>query len=456
VTLRPRPKPICTAIVALIAPIASAAGAQAAPAPPMTVSVHQVSGPRASYFQLRAGPGKEVRAGTLELRNRGGRRITVLLDPIDAVTASTFGSAYDVRGLSIHGPTRWTRLGTRRVELAPHGGAAVAVSVAAPGGASPGDYLSGIGVQALRPRQVKLRGNVAISSTERYAVGLEVRLPGPRHPLLRLTGAKVKFDPSGVAFSILGRNPGNVILQNVHGHALITRGSRVVARMPMGPGTFVTGTSIAYPIPAPHERPRQGQRYRVRAVVYYRGGVARLDTMVRFGRRDAKRQETFGGPKAPRHRRFPWALAVALALALAALGAALLLHKRRMRSPLRTLRGALEAARSSGQPLSLIRVSLPDGASSRGVASALRPRLRGADRLCRLDGQGFLVVALDTGIEAAAALASELKRQLDNDENGWHGATVDVQPTDGDASATELLERVMAGNGGARAAEPTR
>src|SRR5436190_7160543 len=144
-TTRSTFNPICAAIAAFIAAGAFAASAGAAPTPPMTVAVHQAAGPPASYFQLRAGPGRQALAGTLEVRNRTRRRITVLLDPIDAVTASTLGSAYDVRGLSIEGPTRWTRLGSRRVVLPPFGRTNVAVSVRPPRGARPGDYLSGIG-----------------------------------------------------------------------------------------------------------------------------------------------------------------------------------------------------------------------------------------------------------------------------------------------------------------------
>jgi GGDEF domain-containing protein len=307
--------------------------------------------------------------------------------------------------------------------------------------------LSGIGVQAVaRPQQTKVRANVAISSTQRYAVGLEVRLPGPRHPLIQLTGASIKRDPAGITFSIFGRNPGNVILQNVQGSALITQGSRVAARMAMGAGTFVTGTSIAYPIPTPQEKPRQGAVYRVRAQLHYSGGVARLDTLVRFGRLDALRQQAFGGPRAPHQSGFPWlVLAIAaVALALAALLTAL--WRRRAageRSPLRTLDRALAAARASGAPVSVIVVAAESGgAASRPVAAALRARLRRTDRLCRLDDDALLVVAPDTNSETADALAADLRRHIER-TNGTPGrADVQVYTANGDTTAAELLDRV--------------
>jgi diguanylate cyclase with GGDEF domain len=298
---------------------------------------------------------------------------------------------------------------------------------------------------------------VAISSTQRYAVGLEVQLPGPRHPLIQLTRANIKREPAGVAFSIFGRNPGNVILQNVHGRALITKGRRVVARVPMGPGTFVTGTSIAYPIPTPREQPREGALYRVRAFLRYRGGIARLDTLVRFGRAEAKRQETFGGPKAPHNGGFPWLIA-AIAVAVAALLAALLWRRRRAdeRSPLRALDRALGAARASGDPLSVILVGAEsDGPGSRPLASLLRTRLRQTDTLCRLDGRGFLVVAPDTNAETADVLAADMRRHLDRASEGSNGVAIEVLNANGETTAAELLERVMESSDGTRAPTPT-
>jgi hypothetical protein len=443
-----RPSSRLIAIIAFAAATVAAAPAAAAPAPPMTVALHQASGLPISYFKLQARPGRQVSAGTLELRNRNGRPVTVLLDPIDAVTATTLGSAYDVRGLAIHGPARWTRLGSRGLVLPPHGAANVAVTVLPPSGARPGDYLSGIGVQAIaRPQETKVRANVAISSTQRYAVGLELRLPGPRRPLIQLTRASIKRDPAGITFSIFGRNPGNVILQNVQGNALITQGRRVVARMAMGPGTFVTGTSIAYPIPTPQEKPRQGAIYRVRALLRYSGGVARLDTLVRFGRLDALRQQAFGGPRAPHEGGFPWLIlaVVAVVLALAALLAALLWRRRVAgeRSPLRTLDHALAAARTSGAPLSVIVVAAgSNDEASCPAASVLRPRLRRTDRLCRLDAGALLVVAPDTDPETADALAADLQRHLDRTNGAPGRADVQVCTANGETTAAELLDRV--------------
>src|SRR3954471_23034482 len=98
-----RPSSRFIAISAFAAAIAFPSAAPAAPAPPMTVELHQPSGRPISYFQLPARPGRQVSAASLELRNPRAEPVTVLLDPIDAVTTTTLGSAYEVRGLPIHG-----------------------------------------------------------------------------------------------------------------------------------------------------------------------------------------------------------------------------------------------------------------------------------------------------------------------------------------------------------------
>jgi hypothetical protein len=291
-------RPLYVSIVAA-GVLSLAPAATAAPAPPMVVVVHPASGEVKSFFDFEARAGQSTSAGTLELKNRLRREVTVLLDPVDGLTASTLGSAYSVRGTPASGPARWTRLSDRRAVLGPRATAKVDVTVLPPEGAKSGDYLSGIGVQALgSERETKPKGNVAISSVQRYAVGLLVRLPGPRHPLIRFTGARVAREAAGVTFYLSARNRGNVVLQDVWGRQTITQGERVVASGPIGPGTFVTGTSIDYPVLTPREHPRERTEYRVRAVMRYRGGIARLDTLVRFGHASAVRQEELGGPDA--------------------------------------------------------------------------------------------------------------------------------------------------------------
>jgi hypothetical protein len=303
---------------------------------------------------------------------------------------------------------------------------------------------------------------ISIASVDRYVIGVEVSLPGPRHPLIRFTGAGLQRQPAGLTFLLLARNPGNVILPSVQGSALITDGRRTVARVPLGPGTFVTRSSIAYPILTPAERPQQGTVYRVRAHLRYAGGIAWLDTLVRFGRADALRQQAYGGPKvsAAGSSGLPlwlWALLGVLAALLALWFFVVLLRRRRegARSPVRTLETALTAARRSGEPLSLFTVALlADGAEARTLAPVLRSRLRHSDKLCRLSGDRSLVVAQDTDRDTAEALAADLRRHVERAGYAAGDFTVEVCCPDGDASAAELLGGVTESDGRAHAPTP--
>jgi len=414
------------AVITLLVAAAPATGGAATPnkAPSVLVALQQRSGSRASYFQLRGRPGDLVPAGDLILRNRSSRRIVVRIDPVDAVTATTLGSAYKVRGLAIHGPTRWTVLPRRRVVIAGHGTLAVPVAVRIPPQARAGDYLSGIGVQTTeKPRISKPRSNVAISSVQRYVIGVEVGLPGPRHPRIRFTGARASREPSGLVFLLRARNAGNVILQNVRGQALVTRSGRRVARAAIGPGTFVTGTTIDYPVPARSEQPSAGTTYRVTAVMRYRGGIARLDTLVRFGKHQAKVQEQFGGPAASGHRRGNGVSlgtligAVAAALALGGIAAFLLLLARRRRrlldptAAVALLETQLTNAARQSEPLSVLAITGAAG-DRRSLVDTVRPRLRNADAVGQLDDDGLLVICPGTGRTAADGLAADVRDAL--------------------------------------------
>ena len=437
---------IASIVPAIVAgTLACAPGAFAAAAPPMTVTVSSASGDSGNYFQVRAQPGRTTSAGSLNLQNQTGKQIRVLLDPVRGLTASTLGSAYGLHGTKASGPAGWVVLGKRRVTLAPHGQMHVPVSVRVPSSAGPGDYLAGIGVQAAGAgSQVQLKGNVAISSVQRYAVGLDTTLPGPRHPSIKLTGIGLDREPAGVTFSIDARNSGNVILQNVHGVATVSDGDNTVATRKLGPGTFVTGTSIAYPLLVPSLRPSQGTSYRVQAVMQYPGGVARIDKVVQFGQTDAMRQQAYGGPKVNSGGGGGNHLLLLLLFAAIA-GCLAALEVRRRRSGEAALRRRLPReiaqAREAGEPLSVILVPADKGRSTRDLASAVRGSLRSRDQLFRLEHSGLMIVSPDTGPEAGEMLAAEVRRELVRD--GGAAAVIPITSA-AESSADELLEAAAA------------
>ena len=403
---------------AIAAAFAPCAAATASHAPAVTVAVHPASGPSTSYFTLSSRAGDTVTAGTLELDNPRKRRAVVRIDPVGALTASTLGSAYGVAGSAISRQAAWVGLPTRRIVLAPGATVRLPVTVAVPRGIGAGDYLSGISVEALgQHHQARVRGNIAVSSIQRYAVGMLVKVPGPRSPLIHITSARIAREPAGLTFYLHARNAGNAILQNVRGRVLITRGHRTVARAPLGPGTFVTGTSIDYPLLVAREQPREGASYRVRAFMRYQGGIARFDSKVTFSHAAAKAQQDFGGRPLTDGRSSGIAtwLVVASGLLLAVFFLiALFIFLRRRRTPgprvaRRAIDAALAAAAAERKPLSLVRIV--DGsreAHAGELAKAVRARLRPADTLYRIGKFELIVILPATNWDAARVVYSDL------------------------------------------------
>lgn len=445
----------CLLVSALAGVVACMSAAQAHGSFGLVISLNPSSGLPANYFKLRVRAGQDVTAGQIVLTNRTARRMRIVLDPVDAQTTSTLGSAYLLPGTRVHGSTRWIRLARRSVTLGPGREAAVTVDVSVSRSAKPGDYLAGISIEVPQQRSTSSRParRVSIASTERFAIGLEASLPGARHPLILFTGARAAREPAGLSFLLLAHNPGNVILQGVHGWARITSSPGdhrpVIARARIGPGTFVTNTAIAFPVSAPHQTPSQGAVYNIIAVMRYRGGVAWLRTSVSFGHRAALAQQHYGGPAAPRPARWwLWPLIVAIAFAVC-IGALLLLARRRRplnkSSTLELLERALRAAREHGEPVSItLLVPASQTLTTRKIAAAIRPRLRRADRAGDLGPDGLLIVSGDMGARAAEALRADLHEFLArqprlSDEAITITSATAEQPT----NATELLAHII-------------
>jgi hypothetical protein len=323
--------------LALVGMLGGISPARAASPSGLLVIPTSAAGPGRDYFKLQVAPGRSAMAGAIELRNPTARTLRVALAAVDGQTLDTLGSTYAPAGSPAHGSTLWLRVDSPSVTLAPGRRVLVPISVAVPGTAAPGDYLSGVSIEALdqRPQHV-VRGRVSIASVERYAIGVEVSLPGARRPAIRFTGASLERQPSGLTFLLAARNTGNAILQGVHGWVRITRAGHTVLSRPLETGTFVTSSKIAYPVPAFREAPTEGTRYAISAWMRYPGGIARLNTTVTFGHRQAVVQQQYGGPQATQHGTAWWKIALAVGaifygLSTTALLLWLLLRRRRRR-----------------------------------------------------------------------------------------------------------------------------
>lgn len=449
----PRPRSLVRLSCALALAALALPGAATAAGPQVTVAPQQLEAGSyrpVSFFDQRTRRGRSLQ-GRIVVKNLGSTPARVALDPVDAVTAENLGSAYKLRRLSIHGPTKWERIARRRVVVGPRREVPMAIRVDVPRRAKAGDYLSGISVQVLnqRPKKTGTRG-AQINSGQRYVIGALIRVPGPRHPRIRFHGASVGFEPGGVTFRLRARNHGNEILRKAHGSATISRrGSRVVVAR-MGPGTFVTRSAIRYPITAARQHPRAGTVYRVRAILRYHHGVARLDTLVRFSRRDAQKQEEFGGPPAKDTGGVPVWVWLVLAGLLGGGAAAELMRRRRRRprtltpeAAMTRLGSELAEAGTKGRPVSV--VVLPDADEDTQtrdlVIRTLEPRLRSTDVVGDRNGRGLMIILPDTSELAAAGQVEDMSRVLSGVDGLPTGPRIGMATAAEPIAPAELLER---------------
>jgi hypothetical protein len=398
-------------LLSLVAAGAVSAATASAQSPTVIVKVHQASGIVSPYFQLAARPAKISNAGSLEVVNPTSRTVSVRLDPVAAITTDTLGSAYAQTDTSVHGAATWLNLSRRLIVIPRHASASVSVSVDVPATATAGDYLAGVSVEALGQSQTaKVTRGLTIGETDRYAIGVEVKLRGPRYPAVKLTGATVTREPAGLVFHVNASNTGNVILKNVHGSVRVTNGNRVVRTATVSPGTFVSGTSISYPLAAAREEPTPGSSYRVQAALHYDGGVAHLDTRVVFSHAAAVKQQNFGGRKLPKSTPpWRWLLLLVVLLALAAVSRKLIRSRRR---PLGRVDGLKLLDRCLGpdgdRPVSIALI-IANRRHNATIANAVRSRLRRGDRVCDLGRDGVLLICPTTARPVANALRDELE-----------------------------------------------
>jgi hypothetical protein len=416
-----------------------------------------------SYFTVPGRAGHAASAGTLEVANNSGQRMTVTVDPVDALTSSSLGAAFRLLSDKVTGSAVWTTVGSRRVTLSPHKAISIPVAVSVPAGTAPGDYLSGIAVQAVDNSRASRRGRFEINSQERYVVAVFSQLPGARRRHVVFTGARVDREPSGLTFFLNAANTGNALLQNVQGHVLITEAGRTIASYPLGPGTFVADTRIAYPLLVPRMLPTEGTTFRVQAYLRYQGGIARLDTLVRFGHASAERQAQFGGPPPPDPTKIggiPKALVAALIgfFGLLALTPLLWLGWRRRRpagraAALAALERALDEATASDETLTVIGISCParQGLTGR-PARAVRRQLAGPDRLYRVPYGAVVLPGDHTPLEVVAGTAAAVGRTLR--QAGAFDVTARVVRAEPDMAARTLLSRATSSQSPATPSAP--
>lgn len=185
---------------------------------------------------------------------------------VGAATATTMafgGASYAAPEERAQGTAAWIELEAPDVRLAPGERRRIPFAVRVPADAAAGDHLAGISLAApSRTGDATTLSNGSTTSIDlrtRRVIAVHVAVPGPAEPRVAVRGVEAALRPPGPQLEIGLANVGR----------RLTRGRGVLTlldddvRVPFDLGTFVPGTSIAYPLPWPDGLAAGSHRVRV-------------------------------------------------------------------------------------------------------------------------------------------------------------------------------------------------
>lgn len=273
--------------------------------------------PGGGYFLIPAVPGAVVHQA-VALRNDADVPLDLRLAAVDATTANLGGTAFALDDDAKAKTATWISLAQTTVTLPPQGSLTVPFTVTVPSDAAGGVHLAGISV--LAPVAAKSAGlsdagqaGASVDVQSRRVIAVQVDLPGPADPELVITGVSPVARPDGLYVEIGIENRGRGLTQADGQLTLPDDGFEQSFKI----GTFVPGTSIAFPVKWTGETVRGDRSGRVE--IRYGGRVAVWHGTLTVGEvlleEQAKRQTQ--PPSSP-----PRPVAASFPIGLAALGAA--------------------------------------------------------------------------------------------------------------------------------------
>ena len=248
------------------------------------------------YFVLKGRRGTTVH-GEVKVQNVGEEAGTTALYSVDATTGQTSGAVYRSRQEPKRGVGRWVRLASESMRLAPGESQLVPFSIRVPPGAAPGQYLGGIVVQratsAAAGQRAGGKGSFKVRIQELSVVAVQINVPGPRHPQLRLTGIKVGNQPGHQSILLGIGNTGNALVKGRGSLKIATAGGHSLKRQAFNLDTFVPDTHIDLPVYIQGKALVPG-RYRGTVSIAYEGH--RITHTYPFRISEAQVAQVFGSP----------------------------------------------------------------------------------------------------------------------------------------------------------------
>ena len=228
-----------------------------------------------NYFIFKANPGDAV-AGKVRITNPTKHAVTVELDGVDAFTAVNGGSAFTLNDAPPTAVGAWIAVKKTKLTVTPGKDQLVSFTVAVPKNATPGQHLAGLSAIETTPASATPTARAAgqagasVDVRTRYVIAVEIDVPGAWSASLRITGATLLSQPSGRFLGLALTNDGAAFLHPTGSVTVTDASGAAVLAQSIAMGTFVTNTSIVYPIAWP-DKLAPGQ-YRVTVHLAYGDG----------------------------------------------------------------------------------------------------------------------------------------------------------------------------------------
>lgn len=248
------------------------------------------------YLVLKGRPGTTLHA-EVRVLNVGEEAGTTALYPVDATTGQTSGAVYRSRTEPKRGVGRWAKLASGSLTLAPGQSRLVPFSIRIPPRTARGQYLGGLVAQratanaASEPAAGK--GSFKVRIQELSVVAVQVDVPGPRRPQMRLSGIGVGNQPGHQSLLLGIANTGNVLVKGRGSLKVATAAGHPVKHQTFHLDTFVPDTHIDFPVYIRGKALTPG-RYRGTITIAYRGH--RLTRTYPFTISKAQVAQVFGSP----------------------------------------------------------------------------------------------------------------------------------------------------------------
>jgi len=260
-----------------------------------------------SYFRWKVRPGGRY-VGVLLVSNAEKVTVHLRVYAVDGLTGVTSGAVFPTGQAPVRRDGRWLTPDLTMVTIPPLSQQMLRFTARIPAGARPGDHIAAVVLENTNhPRTA--HGSVAIIQVIRSAVAVEMRVAGPTHSSLALTGLALRALPgTQIASAVVSlANTGDLLCKprlRVSIAQGSSAGTTVVRRLDL----ILPGDGIPFPLAWP--RPLVAGTYTMSAAATGCGPATSLRRSVRLGASLSGDSPTGPVPvvAAPAHGSTPWLL----------------------------------------------------------------------------------------------------------------------------------------------------